>query len=113
MTHDTPAHYDSNGMLTQMRSILNQFNDKRREIDDANIYVGLMLVTLEELWETVRRSDIKKIDGMSQYQVRACAAVIGDLCKQPNWDNASDAEDWDTYSQTIMTLQWLVELFDE
>jgi hypothetical protein len=117
MTDDTPAHYDTNGMLTHMRSILEQFEEERREIDDVNIYVGLMLGTLEELWEIVRRSDVKRpnepIRLAQYYQARTCAAVIGDLCRQPDWDNASDPDDWETYSETIRTLRWLLELFDE
>jgi hypothetical protein len=123
MTHDTPAHYDANGMMTQMRSILNQFDEERREIDVENInlsvdmFVGLMIRILEELWELVRRSDVKRpkepIRLGQYYQARACAAVIGDLCRQPDWDNDSGPGDWDTYNQTIRTLRWLLELFDE
>jgi hypothetical protein len=116
MTHDTPERDDAEAMLTQMHSILERFDEERREIDDVNIYVGLMLGTIEELWELVRRSDIKRPDEILRlkqyYQARACAAVIGDLCRQPDWDNALDPADWDNYSATIRTLRWLLELYE-
>jgi hypothetical protein len=116
MTHDTPERYDAEGILTQMRSILDSFDEERREIDDVNIYVGLMLGTIEELWVLVQHSGIKRPDEilrlMQYYQARACAAVIGDLCRQPDWDNAIDPTDWDNYSETIRTLRWLLDLYE-
>ena len=110
MTPDTPARYDADGMLTQMLSILDEHDAERRDIDDVNIYVGLMLVTLEELWELVQRSDVTTGHHETRYQARACAAVIGDLCRQPGWDEANDPADWATYNDTISTLRWLLEL---
>jgi hypothetical protein len=123
MTHDTPERYDAEGMLTQMRSILDRFDEERRFDEDipegmmVDIYVGLMLGTIEELWMLVQHSDIKRPDEilrlMQYYQGRACAAVIGDLCRQPDWDNGLDPAEWDTYSETIRTLRWLLELYEK
>ena len=110
MTHDTQARYDAEGLLAQMRRILDDHDAERREIDDVNIYVGLMLSTLEELWDVVGRSDITTGGYGVKYQARACAAVIGDLCRQPGWDHATDPASWDTYSDTIRTIRWLLEL---
>jgi hypothetical protein len=81
MTHDTQTRYDAEGLLAQMRRILDEHDAERREIDDVNIYLGLMLTTLEELWDVVGRSNVTTRDYGVKYQVRACAAVVGDLCR--------------------------------
>jgi hypothetical protein len=109
MTHDTQVRYDAEGLLAQMRSILDHHDAERRDIDDVNIYVGLMLYTIEKLWDVVGRSDLTTGAYWTRYQARACAAVIGDLCRQPGWDNAKDPTDWDTYYDTIKTIRWLLE----
>jgi hypothetical protein len=110
MTHDTQARYDAEGLLARMRSILDDHDAERRDIDDVNIYVGLMLYTLEELWDVVGRSDFTTGAPWVRYQARACAAVISDLCRQPDWDNAQDPVSWDAYNDTIKTIGWLLEL---
>ena len=109
MTHDTQARYDAEGLLAQMHSILDHHDAERRDIDDVNMYVGLMLCTLEKLWDIVERSDLTTGAYGIRYQARACAAVIGDLCGQPGWDNAMDPASWDAYSDTIRTISWLLE----
>jgi hypothetical protein len=93
-----------------MRRILDEHDAERREIDDVNIYVGLMLRTLEELWDVVGCSDVTTGAYGVKYQARACAAVVGDLCKQPGWDHATDPDSWDFYVATIRTLRWLLDL---
>jgi hypothetical protein len=110
MAHDTQARYDAEGLLAQMHSILDDHDAERRDIDDVNIYVGLMLDTLEQLWDVVGRSDLTTGPYGTRYQARACAAVIGDLCRQPGWDNAEDPTDWETYNDTIRTVRWLLEV---
>ncbi len=121
MTHDTQVRYDAEGLLEQMRSILDHHDAERQDIDDVNIYVGLMLDTLEQLWDVVGRSDLTSEAYMTRcqarvggyrrrYQARACAAVVGDLCRQLGWDNAKAPTDWDTYSDTIRTIRWLLEV---
>jgi hypothetical protein len=115
MPHDPQPRYDAYGLLAQMRSIVAQHDAERREISDVNIYVGLMLRTLRELWDVVRHSDVESrhIRASTRYQVRACAAVLDDLCKQPDWDNARGPAEWDTYVDTIGTLHWLLEVTHE
>ena len=115
MTHDPQPRDDAYGLLAQMRSILHQHDAERREIDDVNIYVGLMLRTLEELWDIVRRSDVqsRRVRAPTRHQARACAALIGDLCRQPDWNNAREPADWDLYVETIQTLHWLLQMTHE
>jgi hypothetical protein len=112
MTHDPQPRYDAYGLLAQMRSMLDQYDAERRDIDDVNIWVGVMLRTLEELWDVVRRNDVpsRTVRASTRYQVRACAAVLGDLCKQSDWDNARGPAEWDTYVDTIGTLRWLLQV---
>jgi hypothetical protein len=115
MTHDTQARCDAKGLLAQMRSILDTYDAERFTIGDVDIYVGLILHTLEKLWDVVGRSDVTRDDGTMEgyrmrYKARACAAVVGDLCRQPDWDNARDPATWDTYSFTIRTLRWLLDV---
>jgi hypothetical protein len=110
MTHDTQVRYDAEGLLEQMRGILDHHDAERRDIDDVNIYVGLMLYTIEKLWDVVGRSDLTTGAYGTRYQARACAAVMGNLCRQPGWDNAMEPASWDAYDYTIRTIRWLLKV---
>ena len=111
MTQDPQPRYDAYGMLAQMRSILAQFDADSRHCNDVNIYEGLMIRTLEAVWDVVQRSDVHQDVWLTtRYQVRACTALIRDVCSQPDWDHLRQPEGLDLYRSTIQVLRWLLEV---
>jgi hypothetical protein len=114
MTQDPQPRYDAYGMLAQMRSIVAQFDADSRGWNDLNIYEGLMLRTLRALWDVVRHSDVNQdIWTTTRYQVRACTALISDVCRLPGWDEVRQPDSLDLYHPTIESLRWLLQVTHE